>query len=106
MHKILSALAAFFVLCLCAAAIENSTNEKRAGEAKSAIDYREEMRRFVIAISQYGKKFDKNFIVIPQNGLEIITNDGPASGELAAGLPTRGLGRGRRVAVLRLLGRR
>ena len=85
MRKILSALVAIFVSCFCAAAIENSTNENRAGEAKSAIDYREEMRRFVIAISQYGKKFDKNFIVIPQNGLELITKDGSASGELQQG---------------------
>ena len=82
MRKILSALVAIFVLCLCAVAIENSANENRAGEAKPAIDYREEMRRFVIAISQYGKKFDKNFIVIPQNGLELITKDGSVSGEL------------------------
>ena len=82
MRKILSALAAFFVLCLCAAAIENSMDKNRAGEAKPAIDYREEIRRLVIAISQYGKKFDKNFIVIPQNGLELITEDGSASGEL------------------------
>ena len=50
MRKILSALAAIFVLCFCALADEKSTNEKRAGEAKSAIDYREEMRRFVITI--------------------------------------------------------
>lgn len=85
MRKILSALVAIFVLCLCAVAIENSANENRAGEAKPAIDYREEMRRFVIAISQYGKKFDKNFIVIPQNGLELITEDGSASGELQQG---------------------
>ena len=85
MHKILSALVAIFVLCLCAAAVENSSNENRASEAKPAIDYREEMRRFVIAISQYGKKFDKNFIVIPQNGLELITKDGSASGELQQG---------------------
>ena len=40
------------------------------------------MRRLVIAISQYGKKFDKNFIVIPQNSLGLITKDGSASGEL------------------------
>ena len=60
-------------------------DENRAGEAKPAIDYREEMRRFVITISQYGKKFDKNFIVIPQNGLELVTNDGSASGELQQG---------------------
>ena len=57
-------------------------DENRAGEAKPATDYREEMRRLVIAISQYGKKFDKNFIVIPQNGLELITEDGSAGGEL------------------------
>ncbi len=63
-------------------ASENSTSEKRVGEAKPATDYREEMRRFVIAISQYGKKIDKNFIVIPQNGLELITKDGSVSGEL------------------------
>ena len=80
MRKILSALAAFFALCFCTVA-----DEKRVDEAKSAIDYREEMRRFVIAISQYGKKFDKNFIVIPQNGLELITEDGSASGELQQG---------------------
>ena len=55
MRKILSALAAIFVLCLYAAAIENSTNKNHAGEAKPAIDYREEMRRLVITISQYGK---------------------------------------------------
>lgn len=77
MRKILSALAVFFVLCLCAA-----ENENLAGKIKPAIDYREEMRRFVIAISQYGKKIDKNFIVIPQNGLELITKDGSASGEI------------------------
>ena len=81
MHKILSALAAIFILWLCAATIENSTDEKRAGEAKPAINYSEEMRRFVIAISQYGKKIDKNFIVIPQNGLELITEDDSVENE-------------------------
>ncbi|WP_122866521.1 hypothetical protein [Campylobacter showae] len=43
-------LAAIFIQCFCARADEN-----RAGEAKSAIDYREEMRRPVITISRYGK---------------------------------------------------
>ena len=40
------------------------------------------MRRFVITISQYGKNLIKTFIVIPQNGLELTTNNGSASGEL------------------------
>ncbi|WP_034957844.1 hypothetical protein [Campylobacter showae] len=57
-------------------------DENRPSETKPATDYREDMRRLVIAISQYGKKFDKNFIVIPQNGFEFITKDGSASGEL------------------------
>lgn len=77
MRKILSALAAIFVLCFCVV-----TDKNRTGEAKPATDYRKEMRRLFIAISQYGKKFDKNLIVILQNGLELITNDGSASGEL------------------------
>jgi len=38
------------------------------------------MRNFVIAIGQYAKSFDNNFIVIPQNGLELITSDGTMQG--------------------------
>lgn len=40
------------------------------------IDYREEMREFVISISKYAKTDDPDFIVIPQNGEALITKDG------------------------------
>ena len=80
MRKILSALVAIFVLCLCAAANENSTNEKRAGEAKSAIYYREEIRRFVIAISQYGK----NLIKISSSSRKTGLSSLPRTARLAA----------------------
>lgn len=40
------------------------------------IDYREEMRDFVISISNYTKQFNPNFIIIPQNGQELILDEG------------------------------
>jgi cysteinyl-tRNA synthetase len=42
--------------------------------------YRQHMREFVIAISNYAKDLDPEFIVIPQNGIELITTNGEADG--------------------------
>ncbi len=47
------------------------------------IDYREEMRLFVENISKYAKNHDPNFIVIPQNGIELVTEDGEPNGNLS-----------------------
>ncbi|MHA1793249.1 MAG: endo alpha-1,4 polygalactosaminidase [Promethearchaeota archaeon] len=49
----------------------------------SNINYREEMRSFVQDISDFSKKKNPNFIIIPQNGHELITIDGIANGSLA-----------------------
>jgi cysteinyl-tRNA synthetase, unknown class len=46
----------------------------------SGIDFKQEMRDFVIGISQYAKTNQPDFIVIPQNGIELVTDDGTASG--------------------------
>jgi len=48
-----------------------------------AQDYRKDMRDFVIKISQQAKKSNKNFAIIPQNGNELITLDGKATGAVA-----------------------
>ncbi len=48
-----------------------------------ARDYREDMRQFVIKIAQQARATDPGFIVIPQNGQELITTDGEANGPLA-----------------------
>ena len=45
------------------------------------INYRSEMRGFVEKISLYGKTENKNFIIIPQNGQELLSYDGEASGK-------------------------
>lgn len=46
------------------------------------IDLREEMRGFVIEISEYVKAFDATFLVIPQNGIELVSSNGESDGPL------------------------
>jgi len=49
----------------------------------AVIDYREEMRNFVIGISRYAKAKNPQFAIIPQNGIELITTSGESDGTLA-----------------------
>jgi cysteinyl-tRNA synthetase len=42
------------------------------------MDYRQEMRDFIAEISNYAHNFNGDFIVIPQNALELVTNSGNA----------------------------
>jgi cysteinyl-tRNA synthetase len=44
------------------------------------IDYKQEMREFVIGISEYGKINNPDFVIIPQNGIELVTSNGEESG--------------------------
>ena len=44
------------------------------------LDYRQAMREFVEGISSYAKALDPSFLVIPQNGHELLTEDGTPSG--------------------------
>jgi cysteinyl-tRNA synthetase len=47
------------------------------------IDYKNEMRNFVIGISGYSKSIHPGFIIIPQNGQELVTADGKSNGPIA-----------------------
>jgi cysteinyl-tRNA synthetase len=44
------------------------------------VDYRQEMRNFVINIGSYARSLNHDFIIIPQNGQELITDNGEAAG--------------------------
>ena len=44
------------------------------------LDFRQEMRNFVISLSDYAKNIDSSFIIIPQNGQELVTNNGEGDG--------------------------
>ncbi|MEZ4773914.1 MAG: endo alpha-1,4 polygalactosaminidase [Bacteroidia bacterium] len=47
------------------------------------LEFRQEMRDFVIAISQYAKTRNPDFVIIPQNGQEIVSLDGTPTGSPA-----------------------
>jgi len=45
-----------------------------------AVDYRQEMREFVEDIGTWARARDPGFIIVPQNGHELLTTDGEGSG--------------------------
>jgi cysteinyl-tRNA synthetase len=49
--------------------------------ADTSTDYKEDMRKFVEGISAYAKGIDSTFIIIPQNGHQLITVDGETTGD-------------------------
>lgn len=58
-----------------------SCNENKKNIEEN-IDYKQEMRQFVINLSEFAKNNKNNFIVIPQNGQEILTQNGESDGEI------------------------
>lgn len=61
-----------FLITGCANKIEKSDSR----------DYRQDMRNFVQNISAYAKNINSNFIIIPQNGHELLTENGKENGTL------------------------
>ena len=47
------------------------------------LDFRQEMREFVLEISVYAKNIDPDFLIVPQNGQEILTANSDPDGPLA-----------------------
>jgi cysteinyl-tRNA synthetase len=43
-------------------------------------EFKEKMRDFVIGISQYSKSVNPNFLIVPQNGIELVSSSGDVSG--------------------------
>jgi len=50
-------------------------------ETDTNIDYKNEMREFVQNISAYSKAINSDFIIIPQNGHQLVTVDGEETGD-------------------------
>lgn len=58
--------------------------EEEKSTQETSLDYRQEMRDFVIGLSTYAKNINSNFVVIPQNGQELITENGESDGTVQA----------------------
>ncbi|ASZ12329.1 endo alpha-1,4 polygalactosaminidase [Chitinophaga pendula] len=84
MKTYLSALPLALCLYSCAKTNQDQlpTSTDRNPQTE-AINYRQEMRNFVIGISKYAKGISPGFAIIPQNGPELLTTDGQEDGPLA-----------------------
>jgi len=65
-------LSLFLLILSCNTDDDNQNNET---------EYKQKMREFVIGISQYSKSQNSQFIIIPQNGIELVSSNGDASGQ-------------------------
>jgi len=59
-----------------------SCKDEDDSETLSGIDFKQEMRDFVIGISNYGKTAEADFFIIPQNGIELVTSNGDDAGPI------------------------
>jgi len=71
----------FFVLILAFLFIL-SCKKTESDYAYDDINFKEEMRNFVIDISAYAKAEKSGFFIIPQNAVELITTDASVSGSI------------------------
>ncbi|KYG82307.1 endo alpha-1,4 polygalactosaminidase [Roseivirga echinicomitans] len=62
------------ILILVFSAMLPSCNDKDDSKDTS-LNYRQEMRNFVIEISEYAKAVDSDFLIIPQNGIELVSEE-------------------------------
>lgn len=57
-----------------------SSCKKEETSQNTVIDYKQKMREFVIGISQYSKAAKSNFLIVPQNGIELVSTTGDVTG--------------------------
>lgn len=62
-------------ICLIFSSCKNDEDD-----SDNETESKQRMREFVIGISQYSKAINPNFIIIPQNGIELVTDNGDESG--------------------------
>ena len=70
----------FFLGCDNNSTISNTENTTTSNSNNEDRDYRGDMRDFVINISEYSKEIQPDFAVIPQNGIELVTDSGLSEG--------------------------
>jgi cysteinyl-tRNA synthetase, unknown class len=75
---IIIGISASLLLCAC-----GDDDDDDDTPPPNSMDYKQEMRHFVQELSGYAKGIDPDFIIIPQNGQEIVTRNGSADGSIA-----------------------
>lgn len=67
------------LICFTLSCLNSCKKDSDDSDVSNSI-YRKEMRNFVIGISQNAKAAHPGFLIIPQNGIELITENGEADG--------------------------
>lgn len=73
-------LGAFALLASVTAFLVSCASSGGGDDDLGDVDFRAEMRAFVMRIAEYARAADSDFIVVPQNGQELFTDTGEASG--------------------------
>lgn len=69
------------LICLLIPLVAMLTGCKKDDKSEdTTTDYKQKMRDFVQSISQYAKGVNANFVIVPQNGHELISNTGDKTG--------------------------
>ena len=71
--KLKTWIVAFLIVLTSCNKDENTTENET--------DFKQKMRAFVIGISQYSKAIKPNFLILPQNGIELVTTTGDETGQ-------------------------
>jgi len=58
----------------------SSCSDDEDDSPDNGLDFKQEMRDFVSGISQYAKAENSNFVIIPQNGHELVSSNGDTDG--------------------------
>lgn len=72
----------FALLFFAFAVLSCNSDGENSGNSENR-DFRQDMRDFVIGISQKAKGVKPNFAVIPQNGIELVTENGEENGAVS-----------------------
>ena len=72
------------IMVITAVLVSGCLSDNTNHEPTTSRDYRQDMRDFVKGISVYAKGINPNFIIIPQNGHELLTENGEADGAQAS----------------------
>ncbi len=73
----------FSLRILCSFLVFLTVNCIKHGD-EEARDYREDMRTFVQEISSYTRSYNGTFIIVPQNGQELLTENGEEDGAVTS----------------------
>uniref|UniRef100_UPI00404AE234 endo alpha-1,4 polygalactosaminidase n=1 Tax=Flavobacterium sp. TaxID=239 RepID=UPI00404AE234 len=61
--------------------ISLSCNKDDENSPGNETEFKQEMREFVIGISQYSKAIKLEFLIVPQNGIELVNDNGDITGQ-------------------------